>query len=144
MYSYIIAAHGGADYSQSTDVLPNVTVAFYQPFGVAMDNQVGLDLQSAIANPAHPNAANVIRNNPETARWIGNQQGHTFSPGLKLTGEATTFRSGIVCANTNEVVLNLPRTTLITLTYAIRLIRTHADQTFTPGCPVLVHCLFCL
>ncbi|SDG36530.1 hypothetical protein [Paraburkholderia phenazinium] len=144
MYNYIIAAHGGADYSQSTDVLPSVTVAFYQPFGVTMDNQVGLDLQSAIANPEHPNAANVIHHNREKARWMGHQQGHSFPPGLNLSGEARTFKSGIVCANTHEVVMSLPPTTLITLSYAIRLIRSHADQTFTPGCSVLVHCLFCL
>ncbi|MFP3275025.1 MAG: hypothetical protein RXR52_29480, partial [Paraburkholderia sp.] len=60
MYDYIIASHGAADYNRSTQVLPNVSVLFYQRFGAAMLNQVGLALQSAIVNPGHPNAASVI------------------------------------------------------------------------------------
>ncbi|MFP3276561.1 MAG: hypothetical protein RXR52_37415, partial [Paraburkholderia sp.] len=71
-------------------------------------------------------------------------QGNAFQPELRLTGEAVYFKSGIVCAATNEVVFNLAPDASITLSEAIAIIRAHADKTFTQGCDVRVHCLFCL
>jgi hypothetical protein len=42
----------------------NMSIYFYQPFGQTMNNAVGFLSQSALANPAHLNAAAVLQQNP--------------------------------------------------------------------------------
>lgn len=140
MPTYIISTHGNPDWTRSTTVPANMSVRFYQAFGNPMNNQTGLQLQSALANPAHPGAAAVLTSNPQVALWnTGDHQ-----PEINLTGDNHHFYSGIVCADTNEVVLALGVHQLITLSYALQRISQHAAARFPGGGAIVVHCLFCL
>lgn len=140
MPSYIISSHGNPSWNQSTAVPANMSVLFYQGFGQGMQNAIGFQLQSAIADPTHPNAANVIHNNPPRALWNTG----THKPEINLTGDNHHFYSGIVYADTKTVIMPIGRNQLVTLTMALAQISIHADNTFPNGGGIVVHCLFCL
>ena len=138
--TYIISSHGSPDWTAQTQVPMNTSVRFYQPFGQPMSNDVGLQLQWALAHPTAPNAQTILNQHPQVALWNGGVNGFPCSPAINLTGDTGAFYTGIVYANTNTVVLRLGANQLISLTYALNLIRQRhsADQ------PIVVHCLFCL
>ena len=136
MATYLISAHGGTNWNQATTVPMNITVLFYQPFGRPMDNDVGLVLQAALANPRDPRSPQVLQQYPTTALW--NAGDHR--PYISLTADRDgLFHAGIVNVETNQVVYRINPGALISLSWALNFISERER-----GQHVNVHCLFCL
>ena len=131
MSTYIISSHGTVDWGGSTTIPQNTSVLFYTPFGMQMPNDMGFQIQAALAwgQPMHYGTK---------ALWNSGEQ----KPYIALTGDMNLFNSGIVRVDgqgNNQVILNLGNKQLVSLTYALNTIRTHQ-----PNGQINVHCLFCL
>lgn len=150
MGTYIISSHGEPVWTSETAIPKRVSVRFYQPFGQSMDVDTGFRLQSALTNPLHPKAPDVLKANPERALWNGKQKDGerdvSQKPEINLTGdEDHAFYSGIVYVEAREVIQTIPAgRSLITLSGALAIIRKHADKTTGADSEAVVHCLFCL
>ncbi|HKQ77851.1 MAG TPA: hypothetical protein VJ810_29405 [Blastocatellia bacterium] len=154
MPTYIISSHGAHDYKQKARIPSNTTVLFYQRFGTEMLNNVGFALQTALAHPNDPRSAQTLAVNKSVALWNGipvdNLRGNGAlpcseqGPEIILTGDNEAFRTGIVLADKNEVIFEIGKNQLITLSYALDLIRNHANQHYGSLSKVAAHCLFCL
>jgi hypothetical protein len=136
MSTYIISAHGKPDFNAETSIPQNITVHYYNPFGRAILNDVCLKLQWALTHPNELKAKEILNQLPTVALWnMGKQK-----PDLSLTGDMKDFQSGIVYAETNEVVYKLNTNQLITLTWALDFIRKRHDLSEH----IDVYALFCL
>ena len=154
MPTYIISSHGVHDYGQETRIPANTTVLFYERFGTEMLNEVGFALQTALAHPNDPRSAQTLAVYRSVSLWNGipvdNLQGYgSFpcrdqGPEIILTGDNEDFRAGIVLADNNEVIFGIGKNQLTTLSYALDLIRNHANQYYGSLSKVATHCLFCL
>jgi len=119
-----------------------------------MLNDVGFALQTALAHPNDPRSAQTLAVNRSVALWNGipvdnlRENGalpcSEQEPEIILTGDNEAFRAGIVLADKNEVILEIEKNQLITLSYALDLIRNHANQYYGSLSKVATHCLFCL
>ncbi|MCX4093963.1 putative adhesin [Nocardia sp. alder85J] len=139
MVTYIIAAHGGADFNGETIVPAKVSVIFYSAFGQCLENNDGLLLQSAIVDPHNPQVTQVRKRFPARAQWNGPYQ---QQPALTLTADwHGDFKAGIVHAEQNRIVENIGINKLLTLTGALGIIAADAGKL---GEDAVVHCLFCL
>lgn len=139
---YIISSHGDCLWKSKATIPASVDVRFYQRFGTPMDNNTGFLLQSALRNPRDPRSPKAINEHPQVALWNGPA---TQTPEISLTGDNKAFYSGIVHAETGDVIQQIPATnSLITLSGALATIRKHADQVTGEGSKAVVHCLFCL
>ena len=139
MPTYVISSHGEPRYDAETRVPGQVSVRFYQPFGQPMYG--GHQLQSALMNPAHPQAPDVLAANRQCALW--NEGKH--KPSITLWGDNRTFRTGLLCAELNTVVRVIDANERLTLEEALDVVRKHAQQHFPQAeDAIVVHCLFCL
>jgi hypothetical protein len=141
MPTYLISSHGDPKWDKETTVPANLSVRFYQSFGKPMPNSTGLLLQSALTNPGHPGASGVFATYPQVALWNeGNRK-----PEINLTGDNHAFYSGIFCATSGQVVQAIGTNQLVTLSWALSQIATHAAANYpNDKSTVVVHCLFCL
>ncbi|POM24448.1 hypothetical protein BTM25_30770 [Actinomadura rubteroloni] len=139
MGTYIISSHGEPKWDKKTTIPQGVSVRFYQKFGVGMDSAEAFKLQSALTDPTHADASAVLERNPQRALWNGpNKQ----QPELELTADPKkAFKSGIVHAESREIVAVIELGTPVTLTDALQAIATHAAKKSEEA---VVHCLFCL
>lgn len=142
MATFIISTHGTPAWNAKTTIPAYMQVLFYQPFGQPMAMQTGFLMQSALTNPGHPNAPNVLQSNPAVALWNGPG---TQTPEMYLTGDNQTFYTGIVrTIPTKAVIYPLSQHAMVTLSWALALIRKHTDDNIQQNQQVTVHCLFCL
>lgn len=128
---FIISSHGKANFASKTTIPNDTSVHFYTPFGKEMPNQQGFQIQTALSRGTQ-------RQSNPVALWNTGQQ----TPDIALTGDMHLFKSGILQTDghgNNTVILALGNNKLITLTYALSLIRQHQPQGH-----IDVHCLFCL
>ncbi len=124
---YIISAHSTTRWNQLTTIPAHVSVRFYRRFGEPMDSPTGYLLHAALAKPAHPPAAAILKQYPQRTQWQGPG---LQRPGLDLTGDDDIFYKGIVDARTNTLVEHIGPSQLTTLGAALATIRLHAgDQT---------------
>jgi hypothetical protein len=154
MPTYIISSYGVHDYRQKTRIPSNTKVLFYHRFEAETLNDVGFALQTALANPNDPRSAQTLAVNRSVALWSGisvdNLRGNGAlpcseqEPEIILTGDDEAFRAAILLADKNEVILEVGKNQLITLSYALDLIRNHANQYYGSLSKVAAHCLFCL
>jgi len=154
MPTYIISSHGEPDYQLKTRIPANTQVQFYQKFGTPMDMDAGFALQTALAHPDNPGSAQTLQQHGGVALWNGQQVDHPQGngpwplreqgPEINLTGDNKAFYTGIVLADTNQVIYPIGKNQLITLSKALDEIRKDANQRFGYLTNVQVHCLFCL
>ncbi len=139
MPTYIIASHGNVKWTQegTTTVPANTSVLFYTKFGLCIPNDDACKIQQALCRPGEFLSQQTLSEHKTVALWNGPNQ---YQPEISLTPDNdSVFKSGIVLADTDQVIFNLKAGTLITLTWALDYISKHAR-----GARVDVHCLFCL
>ncbi|MFC0041140.1 putative adhesin [Actinomadura rayongensis] len=140
MGTYIISSHGEPKWDKKTTIPQGVSVRFYQKFGVGMDMDEAFRLQSALTDPTHVDAKPILDRNPQRALWNGP---YTQQPEIELTADAKkTFKSGIVHAESREIVAVIELGSPVTLSAALQTIAAHAAAKKSQES--VVHCLFCL
>jgi len=136
---YVIASHGAVEWrDDETTLIPaNTTVLFYTPFGKCISNKAACDIQAALCHRDNIHSATTLEYHKTVALWNGP---HKQKPGVWLTPDDNgKFKSGIVLADTNEVIYAINKGQMVSLTWALQQISNHAN-----GAQADVHCLFCL
>jgi len=138
MPTYVISSHGEVkwDNNAKTAVPANTTVHFYTPFGKCLSNEDGFKLQTAHCHPG-AQSAQVLNQYNTVALWSGPA---AKQPEIWLTPDDNgEFKSGIVRADTNQVIRSINKGQMVSLTWALQQISNDAN-----GAQVDVYCLFCL
>lgn len=129
MKTFILAAHGGCDFNQQTEVPKDVQILFYQPFGKPLDNQVALEIQHALTQKQQPR-------HPSVALWKGPM---SQKPWINLSPEKQgNFISGYICVETQEREY-LTENKLWTLQYVVQEVKRRY-----PNESISLHYLACL
>lgn len=142
MPGYIISSHAWVDFSKQITVPKGVTISFYQRFGSGMKNSKGMLIQSALTNPQHPNAQDVMSKYKSVSLYNGGSK----IPIITLKGDYSVFKSGIVRIEDNCVVKVINKDEQM----AFRAVKISGDDAiglmrqYGKMMDINIHCLFCL